>query len=389
MYGVERLRGRIDYLLDLHLKRGIGSVSPEVLEILRLGAYQLLYMGGVPEYAAVSQAVDQAREAGRGEGVSKMVNGVLRSLIREGGAVERFPGRDSDPLAYLTTWGSHPSWLVRRWLGRWTFDEVERLVEADNRIPELTLRPYQVSEEDALAALSAFEVEPVGHGSGCLTVGGGIPEKVLGVLPASVQDPAAALVARYVAPARGAVVADLCAAPGGKALVLSERAAYVLAADSSPRRLGLLRENRDRIEAQTGERIAMGLVAADARNPPVERADVVLVDVPCTGTGTLRRHPDGRWRVDAGRLEALVALQKEILAGAADVVPPGGVLVYATCSLEPEENGEQVRRFLESRPDFVLEPERALAFETEDGMLEVTPQAWGFDGAFAARMRRA
>jgi 16S rRNA (cytosine967-C5)-methyltransferase len=182
----------------------------------------------------------------------------------------------------------------------------------------------------------------------------------------------------------GVRAADLCAAPGGKTLALTRTASYVLAADRSPARLRLLRRNLLR----TGRRA--GVVAARAEAPPFRSIDFVLLDVPCTGTGTLRRHPDARWRLIPEDIAKLAAVQAGMLDAAAPVVPPGGLLVYSTCTLEPEENEDQVARFLARHRGFRLEPGGALDPGLLDrGFLRVLPQRTGFDGAFAARMRRA
>src|SRR5690606_21385297 len=204
---------------------------------------------------------------------------------------------------------------------------------------------------------------------------------------AVVQDPAAALVVRYAAVPEGSTVLDLCAAPGGKALGLAERAGYVAAADLSLSRLERVRENAARV----GLDARVGLIAADARRPPFRPADAVLLDAPCTGTGTFRRHPDGRWRLQPEQLEELVALQGEMLAAAASLVRPGGVLVYATCSLESEENERQVESFLAGQPRFRREPPVGAvdaSLLAADGSLSVLPHRQGVDGSFAARMRR-
>jgi 16S rRNA (cytosine967-C5)-methyltransferase len=206
-------------------------------------------------------------------------------------------------------------------------------------------------------------------------------------VPAVVQDPAAALVVRYAAVPEGATVLDLCAAPGGKALGLAERAGHVAAADLSRRRMRRVSENAERVG--WGGRI--GAVVADARHPPFRATDVVLLDAPCTGTGTFRRHPDGRWRITPLDLAALVVLQDELLDAAAGLVRPGGVLVYSTCSLEPEENEERMEGFLAKHPGWTVDPEPgAVDASLLDGAgrLCVLPQRHGVDGAFAARLRR-
>ena len=386
-YGVSRLRGRLDHLLNLRVKGGIERLDPRVLEVLRLGAYQLLYMDGVPRYAAVSQSVDQARSFA-GKGAAGLVNAVLRGVADHGVEREAFPAFDDDPLGYLERWGSHPRWLLERWLARWPASDVRRLVEANNKKPPLFLVPLDGDLEHAHGALSRAGINshPVGRGSTCLHLDAGTePLAALGVLPSFIQDPAANLVTRYADIPPGTKVADLCAAPGGKALAASAAASYTLAADRSHVRMRMVRDNARR----TG--CPLGMVVADALHPPLREMDVVLLDVPCTGTGTLGRHPDGRWRLDNAELEQMVTLQRALLDAAAKLVPVGGFLIYSTCSLEAEENEEQVAAFLQRRPDFVLAPTDAVpaSFLDERGQLVIQPQHHGFDGAFAARLRRA
>lgn len=386
-FGVVRLRGRLDHLLSLHLRRGLASVSPGVLDLLRMGAYQLLYMGGVPPYAAISQTVDQVR-ALAGPGLGRMANGVLRSLGREGGEADRFPDLETDPVGHLVTWGSHPRWLVQRWLRRWSSSEVKALTDWNNAPPPLYIRPLGTSLEAAAHRLDAdgWSVEIPPEGVPCLRLRDGTdPATLLGAFPGIVQDPGAALVTVYADPPEGVEIVDLCAAPGGKALALAGNGAYVLAADRSLPRMRVLARNLTRVGGQ------VGLVVADARRPPLSGARFVLLDVPCSGTGTFRRHPDARWRLTPEILERLVALQTEMLAAAAALIPRGGHLVYSTCTLEEEENERQVSRFLETHPEFSLENTGAVepAFLGEGGCLRVTPQSSGFDGAYAARLARA
>lgn len=349
-------------------------------------------MDGVPQYAAVSQAVEDAKRR-YGKSLGGLVNAVLRGVGRDGAGEEVFPDSERSPVEFLSTWGSHPRWVIERWLGRWSFGEVKRLVEANNRKSKMTVRSFGGDAAGAVTALIAggFHAEPVGFGSACLEVSGGTPAELLEVTPLIVQDPAAAAVADFVGDVRGASVADLCAAPGGKSLVFADAGASVMAVDASIRRLELVRQNIARLDGQTGCRPTIELVAGDARIPPVRAVDVILLDVPCTGTGTLRRNPDARWRLSASRLDDLTTLQREIMDGSAEAVKPGGLLVYSTCSLEREENQDQVHSFLERHADFRLEPGSAFdeRLMGEVGMLEVHPQVMGFDGSFAARLRRA
>ena len=388
VYGVFRLRGRIDHLLGALVRGGVDALDADVLDVLRLGAYQLLEMGSVPPYAAISQSVELARWAGAARAAG-LVNGVLQSLQRRRGELA-FPDPDGDPAAFLSSWGSHPRWLVDRWLARWGADATRALVDADNERPELYLRV--VGREVAAAAeelsRAGIATEPVPFAPRSLRV---LPpataHAALQATAAVVQDPGAALVVEHAAVPAGARVLDLCAAPGGKAVALADDAGYVVAADLSVGRLRRLRENVERVAL--GERV--GVVVADARVPPFRPAELVLLDAPCTGTGTLRRHPDGRWRVTPDDLAALASLQRELLDAAVPLVAPRGLLVYSTCSLEREENEGQVEAFLTRHPGFAREGGGRVtdpALLNEEGDLSVLPQRFNVDGAYAARLRR-
>lgn len=389
VYGTLRLRGRIDHLLTGLVRGGLGGLEADVHDVLRLGAYQLLEMGSVPPYAAISQSVELARWAGAARAAG-LVNGVLQSLQRQRDELS-FPDPEKDPRGFLVASGSHPEWLVERWIARWGFDQARALVEANNLRPELFLRVVRGAPDAAIARLgeAGVEAEPVSFSPRSLKI---LPPatagEVLELGPAVVQDPAASLVVDFAAIPDGAVVVDLCAAPGGKSVAVAGGAGYVVAADLSVGRLRRLRENVFRV----GEGGRVGLVVADARMPPFRPVDVVLLDAPCTGTGTLRRHPDGRWRVTPGDLGALVLLQAELLDAAAPLVRPGGLLIYSTCSLEPEENEDQVAAFLERHPEFMRDTHPGAvddALLNDRGELTVLPQKMGVDGSFAARLRRS
>ncbi|HSG82845.1 MAG TPA: RsmB/NOP family class I SAM-dependent RNA methyltransferase, partial [Gemmatimonadota bacterium] len=211
--------------------------------------------------------------------------------------------------------------------------------------------------------------------------------RALSLMPAVVQDPGAAAVVDYMALDPGHPAVDLCAAPGGKATALAARGHVVWALDVSRARLARLLENRARLDLR-----GLHVLLADSTRPPVRPLAAVLLDAPCTGTGTLARHPDGRWRLSPADLETLVELQRHLLDAAAAIVQPGGQLVYATCSLEPEENEEQVEAFLLRHEGFELEPPPGDSVPDEllgsAGELRVLPQHHEMDGAYAARLRR-
>lgn len=344
----------------------------------------------VPAYAAISETVDLTREVGAGKAAG-LVNAVLRSLQREGTPASVWPDQSEDPAGWLAAWGSHPRWLIERWLARWSSEEVSALVELNNQVPPLRLVPADGDLEAAVEALTAIgvsaEPEPL---SGTLRVQTSNVPRALDAHPSYVQDAAAALVTRYAAIPRHARVADVCAAPGGKALAMARSARYVLAADPSAPRLELVRQNARRLG------LPVGVVRARAEHTPAVDMDAVLVDAPCTGTGTLRRHPDARWRLQARDPAQMAEVQARILLGAADAVRPGGLLVYSTCTLEPEENRGVVEAFLAARPDFEPEPPEDAELPLTAGALEILPQRSGHadglvcasDGAWAMRMRR-
>ncbi len=391
-YGVQRLRGRLDHILDGHLERGLESLPEPVRIHLEMGLYQLLYMDSVPTYAAVSQTVAGVR-AVVGPGLAPLANAVLRRASESGEDRDSFPNVDKDPASFLATWGSHPLWLVKRWIDRWDVEVATQLIEANNRIPEVTVRTVRGSRAEALEILGARGIEAVAVAGvpSCLAIRPArFVAEAIQAIEGYAQDPAAATVAAFCGFESGSVVVDLCAAPGGKALALASQGIDVVAVDLSQARSRMVRHAAVRLGASV--RACVG----NAEHPPVGEVDGVLLDAPCTGTGTLRRHPDARWKLTEASLHSLQQIQSRLLEGAATSVRVGGTLVYATCSLEYEENEGQVERFLARHPEFRLEQPPQAAFEvsspagdkSREGILSLLPTDTGYDGAFAARMKR-
>lgn len=388
VYGMLRHRGNIDAILSERVRGGLVRLDPDVIDLLRLGVYQLLYMGSVPAYAAIAQTVELAKRR-HGLGASKLVNAVLRRTDREREQLN--PPPPTDAIEALALKYSHPRWLVARWVERWGEQDAERLLTLNNAEAPVVIRPYGIVREQLEATMEAagVHVAEAPYARDSIAISGGTTFTELGAFKKGlffVQDPAATLVTEYAAVPEGSSVVDLCAAPGGKALELSRIAGTVVASDRSFARLQRLLANQRRLES-----LNLLPFVGDARNPAVRPLDVVLIDVPCTGTGTFRRHPDARWRMKVSDIAVMSALQKQIIRAAAAVVKPGGLLVYSTCSLEPEENDAQVDSFLGENQNFVLEPppEGTLAPELIDnGRLRVLPHRHGTDGAFAARLRR-
>jgi 16S rRNA (cytosine967-C5)-methyltransferase len=383
--GVLRHRSVLDEQLAPLVPRGWASVAVELQDILRLGAYQLTTLGRVPAHAAVDTSVALAKDQG-GARAAGFVNAVLRRVAR---AEPAAAVRRVDEAERLATEYSHPLWLVRRWLKTFGRGDTERLLCWNNTRPRLVLQAAR-RDLDALAGRwrgAGLEVEPAPYGAGLIT-SVSRPADLPGYSEGDfiVQDPAHALLLQFADLPAGAVIYDACAAPGGKTIALGRQARSVLAADASRTRAHRLAENL--LRAGSGRE---HVVVADGRYPPVRQADVVLVDAPCLGTGAFARHPDARWRVSPEALRSLQELQAELLDQAAAVVSPRGLLIYSTCSLEPEENQAQISRFLATHPDFRREPggTASAGLLSPDGDLMILPQHHGVDGAFAARLRRS
>lgn len=389
VWGMLRTRGRLDAILAVRVRGGLAKLDADVTDLMRLGAYQLLSMGSVPPYAAIGQTVELTKRR-HGIGASKLANAVLRRIDRERATIE--PPVPADAEEALAQQYSHPRWVVARWLERWGADDTAQLLAANNAPAPIVVRPYHVTRDELQATLTGAGVEThdVPLVADSLRLGTGVALTELGAFRQGqfyVQDPAATLVAQYAHVPEGSVVADLCAAPGSKALELSRRAALVVAADRNVSRVERMLDGFGRIDADK-----LVTMVADARVPAVPPMDAVLVDVPCTGTGTFRRHPDARWRLKVSDFAVLGVLQRAILRAAATVVKPGGLLIYSTCSLELEENDEMIDAFLAEHREFTLEAPPAGTVPDsviDGGRLRVLPHRHGTDGAFAVRLRRA
>jgi 16S rRNA (cytosine967-C5)-methyltransferase len=343
--------------------------------------YQLDALDRVPVHAAVDTTVSLARTVS-GVKAAGFVNAVLRKVAVTLSREMATPGNADLPA-------SHPDWLVRRWRARFGEAETRALMQWNDTPPPLILQParWSLEELEACWAQAGIDVHPAPFGAGLFT-NVRRPEELPGFAEGAfvVQDPAQALVMRYWDLPVGAAVYDACAAPGGKAIAAGLRVRTVVAADRSGERIQRLVENLRR--AGSGREY---VVRADAAAPPVRQLDAVILDAPCLGTGTLARHPEARWRVNRGALDGLTREGAVLLDALADRVRAGGLLLYASCSIEPEENGEQVSAFLASHPDFRRAPTDAVPAELRDplGDLMILPQRHGMDGAYAARLQRA
>jgi 16S rRNA (cytosine967-C5)-methyltransferase len=382
--GVLRQRTDLDARLQPMVHRGWSSVTPALRDVLRLGAYQLSALDRIPPHAAVSTTVELARAA-LGEKAARFANAILRGM----GGRAASPPIATDVAGHLAHRYSHPEWLVRRWVARFGPEEAEQLLAWDNRRPLLVLQPARES-------LDALQRRLWEHGIGArrapfdagLLLDRTRPVELPGYAEGAfiVQDGSQALVCRFAGVPPGGLVYDACAAPGGKAIALGRTARLVCAGELKRERARRLVDNLRR--AGSGREVA---IIASATHPPLRPVDLLLMDAPCLGTGTLARHPDARWRVRSEALGRLVHQQRVLLDAVAPAVRHGGWLVYATCSLEPEENEAQVNAFLDRHPEFRRDPGTAVSAEllTPDGDLLLLPHRHGLDGAYAARLRRA
>jgi len=405
VYGTLRWQNTLDWVIDQYSKTPVARMNQIVRLIVRMGAYQLLFLERVPAAAACNEAVELAKAWKLG-GLAGFVNGLLRNIARRQTAID-FPALDAGPVLHISVKYSHPAWLVRRWLKRYGPEETIAFCRANNEPPPVVLRCNTLRIEPE-ALLRRLEDEGVAAVPSPL-----IPEglrlaqhAMLKNLPSfrsgcfTVQDESSMLASIVLQPEAGSLVVDACAGPGGKTTHLAQimkNSGKLLAFDVHEHRLRLIRD--------ACRRLGITIVSTclqDAADPPQElmgQVDYLLVDAPCSGLGVIRRRPDLRWRVQEQDLPAHTRQQQQILAGASRCLKPGGVMLYSTCSSEPEENGEVVAAFLNSHDHWqaqditTLVPPALLRFAddclmAERGCLQLLPHRHGTDGFFLAALKK-
>jgi 16S rRNA (cytosine967-C5)-methyltransferase len=414
VYGTLRRQETIDWRLGAVLSKPLHRLPVVVQMLLRLGAYQLLFLDRIPASAAVNETVQLAKSYAKqlGRDWSGLVNGVLRNLVRA--SAPPFPDSAVLPAQSLSVRYGIPIWLTERWLDRMGFTQAESACRASSTVPSLTLRVNvnRVTRDEFLerlrqAGVTAHPttVSPVGvvleRGQDVTSLPGFQAGEFY------VEDEAAQLIPPILDPQPGETVLDACAAPGGKTTHLAELMGgrgTIYAVDRKTSRMDLLRENCGRLGIQSivpivgdvrkpsewSEMIARGSNLRDG----LQLFDRILVDAPCGGVGVLRRHPEAKWRKDSSAFVRHQKLQAEILASVASCLRPGGVLVYSTCSTETEETEEIVTRFCDTSPGWMREsvaswlPTTALPFVTICGALSTMGNDCGMDGFYAARLRK-
>ncbi|MDP9674717.1 16S rRNA (cytosine967-C5)-methyltransferase [Paenibacillus jamilae] len=400
VYGTVARRNTLDYFLNKFVQKGTAKLQPWVRSLLRMSVYQLVYLDRVPDHAVVSEAVTIAKRRGH-QGISGMVNGVLRSMLRESDKLHIPDGLSAEERISLEH--SHPQWLVKRWIKQYGTDTAEAICKANNEPPAVSVRvnTTMTSRDQLLDEMIAKGIDAVPSAVspyGIVVRSGGNMALTSwytdGLL--SVQDESSMLVAEAVAPEPGMAVLDCCAAPGGKTAHMAELMkdrGRIVANDLHAHKHQLIREQANRLGLDAVETVTGDALDLKERYAPAS-FDRILLDAPCSGFGVIRRKPDLRWSKTAQDVRDITQLQHELLDSVAGLLKPGGILVYSTCTIEPDENEGQLARFLSEHPEYELAKDHsfpAVSHEMDGiqkGSVQLLPQHFHSDGFYIARLRR-
>ena len=394
VHGVIRYLGRIDWILTGFYKGQFSKCIPNVKNAMRVALYQILYLDRIPDYAAVNEAVDFVKKL-QGKKPADLTNAVLRNIIRNKNGI-RYPDTEENKIAFFTAYYSHPSWMVKRWVARYGEEFTEELLKANNKKPSLHLRVNRLKTNTA-------ELQNLLDGVQLKYTNGKYLDtfirlqnltnitdwKYFSAGYFSVQDESTGIACYLLDPKPGMRVLDLCAAPGGKTGLLAdlmENSGELTAIDKYESRIKLLNNNLQRLGVTNAK-----LVEADSQEFEEGLYDRVLVDVPCSGLGTLTKKPDIKWKRDIGDFRKLNDIQYNLLVSGSKRVDKGGFIVYSTCTIEPEENFFIIKKFLENNTGFELVPAGDLFDENlidSNGCIQTFPHIHDLDGAFAAKLKR-
>lgn len=400
VYGTIRWYGKLDWIISQFVpSKKLKKFQPEIVEILRLGLYQLFFLRNVPDYAAVNESVILAKKYGN-IGASGLVNAVLRRIIRNKDKIEHLK-LEKDPVKYIAVNYSHPEWMIERWIKRYGVEETIKLCMANNLRPPIYAR-VNLLKTDRKKLLNYLNNEGIkARESPNLSESIEIIDLVVPIYELSsykqglfqVQDEGAMLISHILDPKPDEIIIDACAAPGGKTTHIAElmqNKGKIFAFDIDIKRLNLLKENCTRL----GITIVEAIESDSSNLSKYELADRIIVDVPCTGLGVLRRRIESRWRRTIDNVNSLPEFQYKILEGSAKCLKPGGVLVYCTCTIEPEENEQIVDRFIKAHPNFKIQSVKPYLpkqlqdknIVTPEGFMQTFPHLHNMDGFFAVRM---
>jgi len=392
--GVIRWQLKLDWVLNGFYRGNFPKADVNVKNAMRVSLYQLMFLDRIPHHAAVNEAVEFVKRL-RNDRYAGIVNGVLRNIIRHLHEI-RYPDRSESLEHHLSVFYAHPIWMVKRWLERYGEEQTEKLLIANNEKPPLTIRinkiKIQPAEFISLLEKEGFEYTPSTFLDYYVQLKGASGMGQLDLFRKgyfSIQDESAGLVGKLLDPQPYERIIDLCAAPGGKSMHVAElmnNTGEVIAVEKYPSRSDLIKNASDRLGLTN-----VKIVTEDANHFDSAIADRVLVDVPCTGLGVLRKKPDIKLKRDVSDIPKLTEVQYSLLEKAASLTKPGGILVYSTCTIEPDENEAIVQRFLENNKNYSLDdpsPFLSKAFITGRKTIETLPHIHNMDGSFAARLKR-
>ena len=393
VHGVIRWRWKLDYILTGFYHGDYMKCLNIVKNALRLALYQIMFLDKVPDSAAVNESVEIIKKI-QGDKIAGIVNAVLRNITRNIDNI-RYPDKDEDVSYHLSVMFSYPRWMVRKWLDRFGHEETEKLLEANNRKPDITIRLNSMKTdlneiENELKKLDVnFQKSIIINQSLRLHL---LKRDIttldifkLGKI--SVQDESASLAVVLASPEPGSRVLDICAAPGGKSFFCAEIMGdngSITSIDKYSSKVKILEDSIARL----GYKSITAMAGDAAKITFDEKFDLVIADVPCSGLGTIAKKPDIKWKREREDVVNIAKTQRKIIENAAEQVAPNGVLLYSTCTIEPEENQDVINWFLENHPEFSLDrAEKYIPVElTKDGFMQTFPHIHNIDGAFAARL---
>jgi 16S rRNA (cytosine967-C5)-methyltransferase len=396
-HGVIRWMRRLDWFLNGFYRGQWEKCMPEIKNTLRVALYQILFLNKIPDYAAVNEATEFVKRIST-QKHADVVNGLLRTIIRTKDELI-YPTREIDEIKYLGIMQSHPNWMVKRWIQRFGFDDAEKLAEANNKRPILTARinTLKIKKEEFLQRLTEKNIVY----RFCKYAENFITLRLMSKLYLdedfkngyyAVQDESAGLVSKLLDPKETDLILDMCAAPGGKSAHISQllnNKGKVIAVDKYDAKIKMLRENSERLGVTNTEFIQDDASDFTSKAITDNLFDKILLDAPCSGLGVLSKKPDIRWKREIDDILSLSKIQRGLLENASKYLKPGGVIVYSTCTTEPEENIDVVKDFLASHPEFsVDDASKYLSKDlvNDEGYIETFPHRHGVDGSFAARL---
>lgn len=392
VHGVIRWRSRLDWVINGFYHGNYVKSEINLKNALRVATYQILFLQKIPHHAAVNEAVEFIKRL-NGEKAANLVNAVLRTIIRNIDEI-KFPDPAADAVHYLGVYYAHPTWMVKKWLARFGFEDTQKLLLANNQVPEITIRINRLKIEPAKFLSSLEEAKLSYQGSEYIDYY--LKVRNLSELSElnyfangyfTIQDESAALPSILLNPQAGERVIDMCAAPGGKTTHIAElmkNQGKIIAVDKYDHKLNLIRSSCDRLGIDI-----VDYVVGDASELELESVDKILVDVPCSGLGVLRKKPDIKWKREPDDLLKLNVYQTGLLNNAAKLLKPGGAIVYSTCTTEPEENFMIIEEFLKTHTDFVIDDATKYInniLVNENKCVETYPHKHHIDGSFAARL---